>query len=244
MKEEITNAFPALELSVLPKGSRINGKTRLVREAAVVCGALPVDPTGEHTSVAYRVAVLFPKNFPGRVPLLFYDDPAVPFIADRHVFSSGQACLCAPADYGRYWQRGSSFTQFMHELVQAHLVGQYHYGAYGKWPHAYRSHGSKGLWEAYAERLGTTDRSVIEGFLLALSDPNPRLATRVCPCGNGAQLRDCHANVYAQLCADTTPQQVALELAVLSPELVPASRIRALQHFRQSHALAYGLASL
>lgn len=234
-------AYPTLRLSVHPPGTRINDKTILARPSAAALGTLPVDPTGQRTTVAYRVAFLFPKNFPGRAPLLFYDDPAVPFVADRHVMTDGRACLCAPSDLLRHWPLGSSVTHFIEALVRPHLVGQYCYDVTGAWPHAGRSHGFAGLWEAYAERIGTRDQGMIARFLLALREPRARSPGSACPCGSGSPLTDCHAALYAELRSHVTPQQVAADLSLLSPELLSVGERHALAQYLDDQAQAYGL---
>ena len=241
VKSEIAASYPTLQLAVHPPGTRLNDQTTLARPAAAALGTLPVDATDQHTTVAYRVALLFPKNFPGRVPLLFYDDPAVPSIADRHVMADGRACLCAPSDILQHWPLGSTVTRFIEELVRPHLVGQYCYGVTGAWPHAARSHGFNGLWEAYAERIGTRDQTVIARFILALRERRPRPPDAACPCGSGSRLRDCHAAIYMELRNQVRPEQVAAELTLLSSNFLSTGELRALSQYIENQAQTYGL---
>lgn len=241
MKSEIESNYPTLQLSVHQPGTRINEVTRLARPAAAALGTLPVDMTGQHTPVAYRVALLFPKNYPGRVPLLFYDDPAVPFVAERHVMQDGRACLCAPADLLHYWPLGSTITKFVERLVRPHLVGQFSYEVNGVWPHPDRSHGFTGLWEAYAERIGTTNDRVVARFVLALREHRARLPDSECLCGSGSRLQDCHGAAYAELRSQVKPGQVAAELHSLSSQLLSRGELRALSQYAFSEARAYGL---
>ena len=63
---------------------------------------------------------------------------------------------------------------------------------YGVAPYGERSHGVKGIEEAYMERYRVTDRNVLMHLLLYLTGIQRYRGHLECPCGSGKKFRDCH----------------------------------------------------
>ncbi len=172
------------------------------RTPARVTGTMWLDGLG----IGFSVNLEIPENYPHGVPVLWCDRREIaPWIADRHVFTNGRACLCVAAEYRKYWPRGSDITDFLQGLVKPYFIGQAYYQAHGYWPpELARAHGATGIIEAYAEILepfGVTEYAAIIGIIRALAEDHPPTGGTLCPCGSGVQLRSCqrHQQLVSEL---------------------------------------------
>jgi hypothetical protein len=90
-------------------------------------------------------------------------------------------------------------VDFVDRLVHPFLVGQYYFDFHGKWPWRDRSHGIKGILEAYEELTGLKNLPAIRGFVEILSKERPAKGHWLCPCGSGKKLKVCHSSLYREL---------------------------------------------
>ena len=155
------------------------------------------------TDLGFSIDLEVPGNYPQGVPKLWCNPKEIPWKADRHVFPDGLACLCVFSEYRKHWPPGSDLTDFLGTLVHPYLVGQAYYQDHGRWPPGRgRSHGSKGIVEAYQDLLaplGAVTQPVIEDFARLLARPKHPKGHEPCPCGSGRRLHNCHRSLLMSL---------------------------------------------
>ena len=185
---ELRGRFPSLIL-----------RQDTARGTPALCGILEVAQ-----AISYTITLVLPPNYPRQVPTLFCDPAEIPRTADRHFFTdTGAACLCAMSEYRLHWPPGSRLLAFIERLVVPFLVSQFYFQTHGAWPPTgQRTHGPKGILEAYAEiaaPLGNSSISVIRDLMLCLARKREPCGHEPCPCGSRQILRRCHAQAVRQL---------------------------------------------
>jgi hypothetical protein len=191
---------------------------RFCREAdgaMFVRGSLEVVP-----STSYSINLLIPRKYPHEVPTLYCDRNEIAWEADRHVYeNSGIACLCAPSEFRKHWPSESRLTLFFERLIIPFLAGQFYYQTQGVWPDTgQRSHGPKGILEAYkemAEPLGDTSIPTLLRLMMVLARDNRPKGHEACPCGRGKILRKCHVQVLRKLRMEVQPEHAQRDLEYL-----------------------------
>ncbi|MBK9107364.1 MAG: hypothetical protein IPM92_03020 [Saprospiraceae bacterium] len=128
----------------------------------------------------------------------------------RHFYPDGKACLCGPAERGKFIQSGFLFTKFLERLVVPFLYEQTYFDKYEKWPWNEYAHGSAGIFQSFAFSDGTKED--IEACLQDLrKDKNwPRIKamlsghervteSSICFCNNPKQIRKCHPDILFRM---------------------------------------------
>jgi hypothetical protein len=178
LEEDLQEPYPDLRVVVENECVHLRGSFPIVSDGAVLA--------------RYQIDVSIPKDFPDTVPTLRETGGRIPWVADRHVNRSGEACPVVPEE----WLLGpkrDSILCFLNGPVRDFFLAQSLVEAGQPWPFAWREHGVDGLYKAYGEFLGTTDRAVIRHYLEYLSKETIK-GHWECPCGSGNKLRNCHLN--------------------------------------------------
>ncbi len=183
-QERLATTFPDLTLDTS-------------KHPAKVTGTIWLDP-----EIGYRMNLIVPANYPADIPYLICDRKEIPWEIDRHVFSSGRACLCVNSEYRKRWLPGSDLTDFIERLVKPFFIGQVYYNAYGHWPPDWERSHDRGIIEAYKEFLapiGSPSIDTIKGFMSLLARPDYPGYKEKCPCGSGKYLQNCHRKLFVEL---------------------------------------------
>ncbi len=197
--------FPYLRLQVK------NGYTVLAGDFPIVDGGRVVD--------SFTIEVAVPPEGPRRaVPKVRETASRIPRVADRHVFTSGTACLFIEAEFWYRHPNGLDLVEFLRGPVRTYFIGQLFYEAEGRWPFGERSHGAAGDMEFYAPLLGTRDARKIRAFLEMVVAKKLRSTWR-CPCGSGHRLWGCHDDVVRRLRDRMKRSAVVSSLERLNSEL-------------------------
>jgi len=135
-RESLKEMYPSLSLDTSRVPARVTGTMWL------------------DSGIGFSIDLRIPQSYPKSVPVLKCDSREIPWEIDRHVMSKGVACLCVASEYRMHWPAGSDLTDFLRNLVRSFLIGQAFYQVQGHWPPGHeRSHGPKGLIEAYQDLL-------------------------------------------------------------------------------------------
>lgn len=199
--------FPHLHVGVRDSYTVLTGDLPLVLDGRVVDSfsiEVEIPPEGS------RHAVPVVRELGGRVP----------WIADRHVYQDGRACLFVEAEYWFKHPDGLDLVEFLRGPVTSYLVGQMSYEQEKRWPFGERSHGTAGVVEFYAPLVGSRGPRAIKRFLEMIVAKKVR-ATWRCPCGSGRRLRDCHDHVVRMLRGRIKRSAAATSLFYLERELRP-----------------------
>lgn len=186
----------------------------------VLTGDLPLVLDG-HVVDSFSIEVMIPpEGSRHAVPVVRELAGRVPWIADRHVYPDGRACLFVEAEY--WWKHpdGLDLVEFLRGPVTSYFVGQMSYEQEKRWPFGDRSHGAAGVVEFYEPLVGSRDPWVIKRFLEMTVAKKVRTTWR-CPCGSGDRVRDCHGAVVRMLRGRIKRSAAATNLLHLERELRP-----------------------
>lgn len=152
---------------------------------------------------SYQVRIELKKGFPNFEPLVFETAGRIPKISGRHINLGGDCCITV----WEAWLATAAeltFRAFLCGPMHEYFLNQYFFEKTGEWRLGERSHGTKGLVEAFSEVLGVdADRAIVVRYLRSLAiKPKGHLP---CPCGSGKILRSCHRNELHKLYADVGP---------------------------------------
>lgn len=177
MKADLAREYP--DLRVLEKDDTI-----------FVVGSFPLVCEGVTTD-RYEIEVRLPRDFPDSIPELRETARRIPRKENRHVNpNNGEACPIVPEEW-LLSPDHDSLVSFLNGPLRNFFIGQSLVEQGDPWPFGGRSHGVDGLYEAYGELLGTTDRGAILRYLACLGHDIIK-GHLECPCGSGKKLRNCH----------------------------------------------------
>lgn len=201
MKVEIEAAYPDLHFSIQD-------------ECVFIRGSFPIREDG---AVLYRysIEVRVPRDFSKGIPVVREIGGRIPWDADRHVNSNGDACLFVPDERWRCFPEGGTLLDFLDGPVRSFFISQSFFERAGKWPFGQRIHGPDGIVEVYAEMIGISpDRKTVLAFLGLLSRREVK-GHWPCPCESGRILRKCHGTKVWELRDKIGLENVERSLKVL-----------------------------
>lgn len=183
-KEHLQSKYP--DLGVLERG-----------DVVIIQGGFPVMHEGVELD-RFQIRVEVPPNFPRRIPSVSELAGRVPRNDPSwHTFDGGSLCLMVPEEW-MIRPDCDSLMAFFEDPIRnyflAHSLAEEGRGR----PMGERPHFAAGLWEAYGEMVGSTDRKTIEGFLNCLAGKKIR-GHWYCPCGSGRRTRNCHLTYLLKL---------------------------------------------
>lgn len=141
----------------------------------------------------YDIKIEFPEGYPLILPNVYETSGKIERHIDMHVDSvDGKACLFVSHQRWEIWPMGSSFSKFLEIPVHNFYLGQAHFAAYGYWPdRKERAHKEAGIVEYYYEKFNLADPDASYWLLVEASRKKSPIG-RLCPCGKGNLLRNCH----------------------------------------------------
>lgn len=141
----------------------------------------------------FNLEIRIPWGYPEKLPSVKELDNRIKKSKYGHIFVGDELCLGARCDLIDRLQACNSLLEYLDMVISSYLFGFLYYEEYGvEPPFGERSHGFKGLREAYKERYGVVEDKSLYGLLFLLGDPSPLRGHIMCPCGSGRRLRDCH----------------------------------------------------
>ena len=141
---------------------------------------------------AYDVEIRVFYGYPLREPKVFERGGRIPKLIDRHVNKGDGSCCITVWEHWLAVYDDNSFAAFLACPMREYFLAQTLYKSPGEWTFGEREHFGKGLLEAYAEALSVVeDPAEIELYLQALTKERPK-PNKLCPCGSGLLLKDCH----------------------------------------------------
>jgi hypothetical protein len=146
----------------------------------------------------YEIDVCLPANFPIGVPQVKETAGRIPRAAAHHCYTDGTLCLFAPGERWRYWPEGQGLMEFLRGPVKSYFVGHSIYELKGEWRFGERSHGARGIVEAYADLVGSTEPRTLVRYLSTLARKK-LVPHRACPCGSGRRTSICHRSLVQSL---------------------------------------------
>jgi hypothetical protein len=205
-REEVELAYPELRFST-------------VTERVQISGTFPIRDV-EGIVDRFSVLITLLPDYPESLPVVHETAGRIPHDIDRHMLSSGEACVLLPEDRWRSWPKGSSLVYFMSGPLRNFFLAQALVERGDPWPFGEWRHGLDGMRDYYREVFGTEDVVQASGFLECLASKKAKGHWN-CPCKSGRRLRDCHIDLVRAL-----------------REKMPRSEaVKALQHLKNVLAL-------
>ena len=139
----------------------------------------------------YEIEITVSKQFPKEVPKVkcLRDDIPASF---EHYYEDGTLCLGAACELYDFLAAKPFLKSFIEEIVMSYFYSVSYYKRYGVAPYGERSHGVRGIEEAYKERYAVGDQDVLIQLLLYIVGIQRYRGHICCPCGSGKKLRNCH----------------------------------------------------
>lgn len=149
----------------------------------------------------YLIQILFPLNFPDRIPIVKEIKGRIPSSADYHNNKENDGlCLGVPGEINEKIHDNPTFKYFISEIVIPFLYANTFREKYNRYPWETRRHGAEGIIDYYQKLFGFNDRSTTQNFLLNIAFfRNSIKGHHLCPCGSGKRFRDCHKSKYDSL---------------------------------------------
>jgi hypothetical protein len=177
MQNEVPAKYPDLRVALEQSTVRIRGSFPVMDDFEVLD--------------RFQIDIALPFDFPNSTPVLRETSGRIPWHADRHVNqANGEACPIVPEEWLMRPEH-ESILAFLGGPVRNFFLGQILVEAGCPWPFGERTHGVPGLFEAYGEMVGTSDREIILRYLDCLCKENLK-GHWECPCGSKKRLRNCH----------------------------------------------------
>ena len=179
----------------------------------------------------YELRIELAAAYPAVEPKVWETGGAFPHDVDHHVFDSGRCCLVV----WEHWLAtadDTSLRAFFDGPLRNYFLGQYAVAQGLGWPFGERSHGPKGIAEAYADRLGCdAEVRAVKLFLKGLVRIHGRETMPVywrCPCESGRNIGQCCAERLERLQQDISLAEIETMLERLTvaarPPAVAATR--------------------
>lgn len=177
----------------------------VVDDVVLLHGSFPIISDGvELDRFQVRICVL--PSFPDVLPHVEETGFRIPDSVDWHKFSDGSLCVMVPEEW-LLSPNPDSLVAYLDGPLRNYFINHALAEAGQPRPMGERSHGSKGLLEAYGEMVGTTDVKAIPRYLDAISAKKLKSQWR-CPCGSVQRIQDCHGKEVAAL-RERIPRRVA-----------------------------------
>lgn len=210
IKDSIASTYPSLH--VLSENNLI-----------YIRGTLIINiPETDKELDRFSIEIIFPPDYPKRIPILKETDGRFPKIADRHFNANGTACLFFRDGRFKYYPDGSTIIYFIEKLVKNFFVWQIDYdlnngkSTIGGW-----GHNVEGIFEFYYEILNTKNPKNVLKFLEYHTSKHLKKHWP-CYCGSAKQLRFCHLHNLTDLRSKILRSDALLSLKMIN-ELIKAS---------------------
>jgi hypothetical protein len=166
---------------------------------------------------AFDIEMEFSGRYPRQEPKVFEVAGRIPRKQERHINPDGDCCITVWENWLVVAQ-DQSIASYINGPLNEYFLGQFWFEQKGEWPFGERSHGAKGLEEAYADALGIANKKdIIKYHLRLLSKEWPK-GHWLCPCGSGRILRQCHRDDLWAMHEKVTSGMAKRMLRRLKPE--------------------------
>jgi hypothetical protein len=163
-------------------------------------GELQIVDKNEVFWESYLLEIKHHPDFPKRFPKVYELSDKIPKIADWHINSDHSFCMDIEPSEIIKCKSGLSLIDFIDKELIPYLFNQTYRKEEGYYAGGEYSHGLRGVYEFYVDRLKTGDdiRKTLSLLAYIASKPRPNRSNR-CFCGSGELFRHCHRKAYDEL---------------------------------------------
>lgn len=158
-------------------------------EIGHLVGSFPIVHEGVELD-RFEIKVRVPAEFPRELPTVYEVGGRIPHDVDWHTFKAGNLCVIVPEEWFLN-QNYRSLIAYLEGPLRNYFVNHALAEAGHVRPMGERRHGSRGLYDAYGDMVGTTDTLAIIRYLRFCASPKIKAHWK-CPCGSGKRVEICH----------------------------------------------------
>jgi hypothetical protein len=189
----------------------------------VLAGDFPLVLEGRVVD-SFQIEIAVPPAGPrAAVPIVREVGGRIPYIADRHMYRDGTACLFVEAEFWFKHPTGMDLIDFLRGPITSYFIAQFSYEQGKGWPFGERAHGAQGIIDFYAPIFGTRNVRIIRRFVGMIAAKKLR-STWHCPCGSDRQLGSCHGGLLRSLRERIKRSAALSSLSHLERDLGPTTR--------------------
>jgi hypothetical protein len=144
---------------------------------------------GEFTE-AFSIEIHVPSSFPLKVPRVL--EVGARIESTFHHIGEQELCLGAELRLLLLTRQHPTLLGFIDHCVLPYLIGYSVFKRTGSMPFSELEHGVRGLLDDYRNLLGVKDDSICIGLLAMLRFKKRIANKKLCPCGSGKRLGQCH----------------------------------------------------
>ncbi len=151
----------------------------------------------------YLIQILFPLDFPNKIPTVREINGRIPSSADYHNNKENDGfCLGVPGEIHEKIYSHPTFKYFISEIVIPFLYANTFREKYKTYPWITRAHFGNGLIEYYQNLFNLENEELTKKFLYNVAFSKRTMKGHIqCPCGSGKKFRNCHGALYIKLIA-------------------------------------------
>ena len=147
----------------------------------------------------YQVKIIYPHEFPKKVPVMFETGGRIPRETDYHVNGDGSCCLSVPALEMIILSKGINTINFIQELAIPYLANQTYKRKKGHFAGEEFAHGAGGIYQFYSDTFQTQNPVIILTLLGGLILNQLTGRNNPCPCNSGKKYKKCHLQAVQYL---------------------------------------------
>ncbi len=164
----------------------------------------------------YKIKVVIPPQTLDSLPKAWETGKRIP--QSYHHFADGSLCLGAPLGVKKRFKELPTLTGFFQNCFLPYLYQFSYKEKYGIMPFGELSHGGKGILEDYYKEFRLENQRAAVQLIRMLVAGSFR-GHKICPCGSGRYLRDCHGEVLIKLQTVQTSNEFARDLILIEDEI-------------------------
>lgn len=163
-------------------------------------GELQIIDKNDENWDSYELEIKHHPDFPKRFPKVYEISNKIPKIADWHIYEDQSCCIDVLPSEIIKCKDGLSLVDFIEKELTPYFFNQTHRRVEGYYVGGEYSHGNRGIYEFYADRLKTGDnvRKTLSLMIYIASNSRPNRSNK-CFCGSGGLFRHCHREAYDEL---------------------------------------------
>jgi len=155
-----------------------------------------IDNNDKHWE-SYQLEIKHHPDFPKRFPKVYEISNKIPKIADWHIYEDKSCCIDVLPSEIIKCKDDLSLLAFIEKELTPYFFNQTHRRVEGYYIGGEYSHGNRGIYEFYADKLKTGDdiRHTLSLMSFIASNSRPNRSNK-CFCGTGKLFRHCHMEAY------------------------------------------------
>jgi len=144
----------------------------------------------------FNIALVFPKNYPYKMPEMYETDGRIEKSIYRHIFKDGFFCFGPRIKVLQIWLQYKTIDFFLQNFAIPYLANQLYFERMGEWANGDYAHSENGTAQYYKELTGFEDLKPIKKLIESILEGNKIERNEKCFCGSNKKIKKCHIDLY------------------------------------------------